>query len=670
MAVQVTYPGVYIEEFAPGAPIEGVGTGTAAFLGPASRGLIAARVDSSRLAKVTSFDQFMAEYGDAPLPGVVLWYAVRGFFENGGKVCYVARVSNGNYETLSLDDGVAAPNNLPVARVIARQPGVAAPPVTVAVVAKAATFLTVADTTLYQPAGALSAAPGIQDVTLNAGQGARFRPGDAITIAAAGERLTIARVTGDTLRFTGRVTGAYNVGDAVRLADAPPGTRTFRIVSNATPGNVAAAFQPGALLTITQGGNADSQVIESVQQEFLPGPLTTHRVTFRAGLAIPVSLAAAATVNSEEFDITIAQGGTPVTYADLEVDPAHPNFYVDAVNRATNGLVTIELVEPPPPVRGVQLRPAFLAATPLAGGAAENLATIGDNDYIAALDALRRIDDINLLAAPDAAIPRGGVLAPLTVQQAMIVHCEQLADRFAVLDSPVGAAPSGANSIEAHRLGVASARGYGALYYPWIRVRPVGSGGPVLVPPSGHVCGIMARTDASRGVHKAPANETVNGAVGIERTMSDDEQGILNLQGINVIRVFGFGARPMLWGARTTATDRNWQYVNIRRLFLFLEESIQDGIRWAVFEPNNLALWQKLRRTIRDFLLQQWRDGALFGEEPGDAFYVRIDEVLNPFSEQALGRLHLEIGVRPSYPAEFIVVRIGIWQGGSDVTET
>ena len=126
----------------------------------------------------------------------------------------------------------------------------------------------------------------------------------------------------------------------------------------------------------------------------------------------------------------------------------------------------------------------------------------------------------------------------------------------------------------------------------------------------------------------------------------------------------------MLWGARTTATDRNWQYVNIRRLFLFLEESIQEGIRWAVFEPNNLGLWQKLRRSIRDFLTQQWRNGALFGEEPDDAFYVRIDEVLNPFSEQALGRLHIEIGVRPSYPAEFIIVRIGIWQGGSEVTET
>ena len=125
----------------------------------------------------------------------------------------------------------------------------------------------------------------------------------------------------------------------------------------------------------------------------------------------------------------------------------------------------------------------------------------------------------------------------------------------------------------------------------------------------------------------------------------------------------------MLWGARTTATDTNWQYVNIRRLFLYLEESIQEGIRWAVFEPNNTELWQKLKRTLGDFLTRTWRDGALFGNKASEAFYVRIDDAINPFSEQQLGRLHIEIGVRPSYPAEFIIVRIGIWDGGSEVTE-
>jgi uncharacterized protein len=171
-------------------------------------------------------------------------------------------------------------------------------------------------------------------------------------------------------------------------------------------------------------------------------------------------------------------------------------------------------------------------------------------------------------------------------------------------------------------------------------------------------------------VHKAPANEIVNGALGVERRISLIEQGQLNLLGIDIVQVFQDGGRPVLWGARTTATDTNWQYVSTRRLFLYLEKSIQEGIRWAVFEPNNLALWQKLKRTLTDFLTREWRDGALFGAKAENAFYVRIDEVLNPFSEQQLGRLHIEIGVRPSYPAEFIIVRIGIWDGGSDVSES
>ena len=153
------------------------------------------------------------------------------------------------------------------------------------------------------------------------------------------------------------------------------------------------------------------------------------------------------------------------------------------------------------------------------------------------------------------------------------------------------------------------------------------------------------------------------------RVLSSIDQGQLNLQGINVIRVFSTGGRPVLWGARTTATDTNWQYVNIRRLFIYLERSIQQGIGWAVFAPNTTGLWQKLRRTITDFLNRAWRDGALFGETADQAFYVRIDETLNPFADQALGRLTVEVGVRPSYPAEFIVLRIGIWPGGADISE-
>jgi phage tail sheath protein FI len=661
MAVQTSYPGVYIDEFAPGAPIQGVGTSTTAFLGPTARGEIAARGDLRLIGKITSWERFQQEYGDAPLPGFHLWYAVRGFFENGGQICYVARVSNGGYQDLILTDRSAGGNDL--VRVRARQPGIPGTNITVAVQGK--NLITAGATSVFQPTGQLNVAPAGRELTLNAGQGANFRPDDEITIGGAGERARIVRVSGDALRIGSDLTGVYAAGAAVRLADVVAGTRTIRIRS--TLANIATLLIPGTLLTITQGVTTDSQIVETVRPEFLGGGVVTYRVTFRRGLDVPINMGAAAAVRSEEFDITIAQGGSTL-YDDLAIDAAHPRYYLNIINGDRNALVRLEPVEPPPAVDVPVSLPSNLAATPLAGGAIEDLTALTANHYIEALNTLQRIEDINLVAAPDATI-RLSAGDTATVQQAMITHCETMAFRFAVLDSRPGLDLFGGTSVENQRLGLASARGHAGLYYPWIRVLPVGSGEAILVPPSGHVCGIMARSDATRGVHKAPANELVSGVVGVERTMSDIDQGQLNLAGINVIRIFSPGGRATLWGARTTARDTNWQYVNIRRLFNFLEASIERGILWAVFEPNNLALWQKLRRTLTDFLRQQWRDGALFGEEPDDAFYVRIDELLNPFSEQALGRLHIEIGVRPSYPAEFIIVHIGIWQGGSEVSE-
>lgn len=667
MAVQVSYPGVYIEEFAPAPPIQGVGTSTAAFIGVAADG------DLDSPVKLTSWDQFRAQFGALPVPGFYLWYAVRGFFENGGQVCYVVRASNGAYDRLTLNDGAGNP----AIRVRARQPGdnvAAGTPIQVAVAA--AHVVDAATTELFQPTGALSAAlaAGGRDVALGANEGVNFKGGDFITIAAAGERLQVLNVSGDTLRLSSGVANAYAVADAVRLADSPVGTRTIRIRQQPpTPADPAPAFPPntlvpGTILTITQGATTDSQVVESVQIEPLEvlagGQSFSYRVTFRRGLDVALSLdpANGATVQSEEFNLTIQQGVATI-YNNLSIDPAHPRYFASIINTQSQ-LVTVELVEPPPPVQPPDNLPAVVGLTDLTNGADETL-PLGDADYIAALDTLREIDDVNLISIPESSAP--------AVQQALIAHCEQLADRFAVLDGlpPAPDQPLfGAGSIETQRLGVDSTRGYGGLYYPWLRVLPAGTGAPVLVPPSGHVCGIIARTDNNRGVFKAPANEIVNGAIGVERTMSDIDQGQLNLQGINIIRQFQAGGRPILWGARTTATDRNWQYVNVRRLFLFAEESIQEGIRFAVFEPNNLALWQKLKRSITDFLTRIWRDGGLFGAKAEDAFYVRIDEVLNPFSEQALGRLNIEIGMRPSFPAEFIVVRIGIFQGGSEVSET
>jgi phage tail sheath protein FI len=657
MAVQVSYPGVYIEEFAPGAPIQGVGTSTPAFLGPSKTGPL------NEPTKITNWDQFVAKFGDSPLDGFYLWYAVRGFYENGGSVCYVARVSNAAHSELVLNDM----NGQPTIRLWARQPGILNPNVTVVVDDDVHT-VAVANAALYRPTANVTNATGTTITTNNADDAATFRPGDVVLIDDGGgtsEEAAVLRTEGAVIRLTAALANVY-AASTLRLADTAVGATEVRVEN-------AAELGAGFVIELSQnpgGGNpvvTETAVVKSVLTEKISPALTTYRATLDQGLANSYDLTAAAnptTVQSFEFSVTLTRNGSNVPYNGLGMHPEHPRYYRRIINQDETGWVYAAPVEPPniavPPTN----RPQTIAATPLAGGTDDNPATLTGTDYKNALALLEQIDDVNMVAIPDR--------QDADVQLAMIAHCENMFDRFAILDSRRGAPLFGTDSVELHRGGVESANGFAALYYPWLTISPVSGTDPILVPPSGHIAGIYARTDNNRGVHKAPAGSEalINGALGVERMMSDVDQGQLNLQGINVNRVFRPGGRPVVWGARTTSSNTNWQYVNIRRLFLFLEESIQEGIEWAVFEPNNKTLWKKLHRTLTDFLTRVWRDGALFGAAPEEAFYVRIDDALNPFSEQQLGRLHIEIGVRPSYPAEFIIVRIGIWDGGSEVSES
>jgi uncharacterized protein len=650
MAVQVSYPGVYIEEFAPGAPIEGVGTSTAAFIGIASKGV------PDRPTKIASWDQFVAQFGELPVSGFFLWYTVRGFFENGGQICYIVRASNGERGHQDLMNRSATPKKL--GTILTRVPSDDVMKFTVTDVTPRLS----ADVFKISSAYAAGAAKPLEVKLTTLADAANFRPGDLVTVSTASPDARILRIVGDTLYFDAPLTVAAGAG-TVRLANLPAGSRVLRIVQP-TPVPPPDVLVPGAVLSILKAATVlDTLIVESVQLEPLTPVKPTYRITFRGGLAVPLDLTAAMKVRSEEISVEVDQAGVKTTYVNLSIDPAHPRYYVDRINNSS-GPVTIQLEEPAPAAPLLENLPKDPSAATFKG-TKEELATLDHKPFLRALDALRSVDDVNLIAVPDCIQLAGAS----TVQTSVISHCELLADRFAVLDAAPKLGPL-STELETQRAGLDSTRGYAGFYYPWLRVPSAVSGPLVLVPPSGHVCGIIARSDNTRGVHKAPANEIVNGALGVEFTMSDAEQGQLNLyKNINVIRVFQAGGRPVLNGARTTATDRNWQYVNIRRLFLYLEESIQEGIRWAVFEPNNLGLWEKLRRSITEFLLRTWRDGALFGATPKEAFYVRIDEALNPPADRALGRLTIEIGVKPSYPAEFIIVRIGIWQGGSDVSE-
>jgi phage tail sheath protein FI len=249
------------------------------------------------------------------------------------------------------------------------------------------------------------------------------------------------------------------------------------------------------------------------------------------------------------------------------------------------------------------------------------------------------------------------------LQQKMVDHCERAMDRMAIVDSPPELSPQDVLAWRESR----GASKFAALYYPWVEVMDPIDNQPIMVPPCGHVAGVWARTDATRGVHKAPANEVVMGANGLSFQVTDAEQANMNRQGINCIRAFpGRGIR--IWGARTMSTlaDPEWRYINVRRLFNFVSESINEGTQWAVFEPNDASLWTQLRISATNFLTRIWRDGALFGATPGEAFYVKCDAETNPPDLVEAGQVTVEIGIAPVKPAEFVVFRISQYQVGAE----
>jgi phage tail sheath protein FI len=274
-------------------------------------------------------------------------------------------------------------------------------------------------------------------------------------------------------------------------------------------------------------------------------------------------------------------------------------------------------------------------------------------DIAAALLAFESIDDIALVAAPG--------ISDKAVANAISDHCKKLGDRFAILDSPETVDDITTLKPESPLLPFNS--DYAAYYFPWIQVLDPFTKQNIYVPPSGHIAGIYARVDSNRGVHKAPANEVVLGALGLKYQLSSNQQENLNPQGVNAIRMLNGNIR--VWGARTLGGSSNseWTYINIRRLFLFLRESIDQGTQWAVFEPNDMALWAKITRNITAFLTNVWRAGALFGATPQQAFYVKCDAETNPSDVRDQGRVVTEIGVAVVKPAEFVIFRISQWAG-------
>jgi phage tail sheath protein FI len=279
------------------------------------------------------------------------------------------------------------------------------------------------------------------------------------------------------------------------------------------------------------------------------------------------------------------------------------------------------------------------------------------------LQSLTNIDEISIIAAPGT--------NSVGVQGALVTQCETMRYRFAVLD---GVSPPDDSLVDVQNQRQQFDTKYAALYHPWLIIPDPYPANPAApadfpIPPAGHVLGIYARIDVERGVHKAPANEVVRGVTGLARTLNQEQHDILNPYpvNINVIRDFRSVNRAIrVYGGRVITSDSDWKYVNVRRLLIFIEASIDQGLQWVVFEPNAEPLWARVRRSISNFLTLAWRNGALEGTKPEEAYFVKCDRTTMTQTDIDEGRLICLVGVAPVKPAEFVIVRIGLWTAHAD----
>jgi phage tail sheath protein FI len=347
-------------------------------------------------------------------------------------------------------------------------------------------------------------------------------------------------------------------------------------------------------------------------------------------------------------------------FDNLSVSAASSMYFVGVVNGGSN-LVTV--TQPAAPNNG---NVAVTATTLLAGGTDGGALALGDFQGSAVnpanptgLAALGALDDVSILCCPDeSALPKGQIAPFLEAQ------CSNMMDRFAILQCSANeGVPSGVQPT------VNSQLGYAAYYYPWLNVVNPTTDIDILVPPGGHIAGIYARSDNNENVAKDPANEPILGIDSLQLQIDNGTQGILNPIGVNCLRYFK-GQGNLVWGGRTTSPDPDWIYINVRRLFIYVEKSIQQGTQWVVFEPNDTPTWNRVIRSVSDFLTGLWIQDMLQGATKDQAFFVRCDRTTMTQTDIDSGRLIVVIGIAPVKPAEFVIFQIGQWTGGSTVTES
>lgn len=464
---------------------------------------------------------------------------------------------------------------------------------------------------------------------------------------------------GAIVNFAAKNPGIW--GDDIRIVVTPSSkakTQILEVVDTADGRKYlvknGAGFNPGDVVAYSdQEETAYNKVVKN-QDNF---------ITFEKDFVQDVvdkNLLPTKVVSTCEFTLEVKYSDQVELYENVSFNISAANYIEKKV--AKSDLITAEYVgneseEPQAPFKsflGVEEEDAAVATISFTSGSNGSVANISAADFIGidngagkrtGIQSFLDNDVVSIMAIP-------GVTDP-NVQLMLVAHCENLASRFAVLDIPRDSKKVA--DVIAHRDIFDS--NYAAMYHPWLTIFDPLDKKNIAIPPSGSMLGIYARSDNTKGVHKAPANEVVRACVGLDCQFNKGEQDILNPKGVNLIRSFpGQGIR--VWGARTVTSNASWKYINVRRLFIFIEESIKANTNWAVFEPNDEVLWVRVQRTINVFLTGLWRNGSLAGSSPEEAFFVNIGR--NTMSQDDIdnGRLICVIGVAPVKPAEFVIFRI------------
>ncbi len=426
------------------------------------------------------------------------------------------------------------------------------------------------------------------------------------------------------------------------------GETLYKVKSNA-------GFNPGDIVAFSDGTTTQySTVVSSLDNVIeLKSSLT--------GDVVDNNLLPVKVLTTSEFSMHIFYGSEAETFEKLSLNISAPNHVEKTLARSNiiklvDQSAEIGIAEDTSPfqiVSGLTEDSGKYQIT-LSGGSDGSVSDISAGDFMGVDNGPGRRTGIQSFIDNDEAsimaIP--GITDP-NVQLSLVAHCENLGSRFAILDIP--REKTKVADVQNHRNIFDT--NYAALYNPWLQVFDPLDKRNIFIPPSGSMAGVYSRSDQTRGVHKAPANEVVKGVIGLDCQYNKGEQDILNPKGVNLVRTFtGQGIR--VWGARTASSNSLWKYVNVRRLFIFLEESIKRGTSWVVFEPNDEQLWARVNRTIDAFLTRVWRDGALMGSSPSEAFYINIGRSTMTQDDIDNGRLICVIGVAPVKPAEFVIFRL------------